>query len=490
MTGYQHEQEDYRMKSESSIKARYESVARNLESRGQQHVLRWWGELDSAARVKLLADVESIPWDIVDPLIASHVRAKPTVAVPGDLSPPDAFGQSPRPGQEALYEQARQRGRELIAEGKVAAFTVAGGQGTRLGLDDPKGAVVVTPVGDRTLFQIFGETVKAARLKYGAGIPWYVMTSSANHDQTVQYFRDHGFFGLPESDVMLFRQGMLPVFDFQGRLLLESKSRLAFAPDGHGGSLKALAAGGALGDMQDRGVEIISYFQVDNPLVKPFDPLFVGLHAQTESEMSTKVATKADDLERVGNVCISDGKLTVIEYTELPIELARQKDADGTRRFDCGNLAIHLLNVAFVDRITAQSLRIPFRRAEKAVPTVDESGLPVTPASPNAVKLEMRVFDVLGQARHPLVLVVDRGEEFSPVKNATGVDSLETSRRDQSTRACRWLEAAGVSVPRRPDGDFDVTIAIAPSLALDAEDLVGRSKALSVLRSGDAVYLE
>ena len=199
----------------------------------------------------------------------------------------------PRPGQERDYEAARRIGQDLIRRGKVAAFTVAGGQGTRLGIDGPKGAVPVTPVGDRTLFEIFAKTVKAVRDRHGVGVPWYIMTSPANHQQTIAFMESHDYFGLPVGDVMLFSQAMLPAFDQAGRVIPAAKDALALAPDGHGGSLKALVASGALADMQARGVEILSYFQVDNPLVKPFDPLFVGLHAQTGSEMSTKVAKKA-----------------------------------------------------------------------------------------------------------------------------------------------------------------------------------------------------
>lgn len=478
------------MTDEGNIDDRYHKCLAVLRNRGQEHVLRWWGELGRAERLKLLTDIESIPWSLIDPLIKTHVLETPTAREPADLQPPQVYRRQPTAGQEALYEKARDSGRALISAGKVAAFTVAGGQGTRLGFDGPKGAVSVTPVGDRTLFQIFGETVKAVRVKYDVGIPWYVMTSSANHDQTVQYFRDHGFFGLPESDVVLFSQGMLPAFDFHGRLLLESKGSVALAPDGHGGSLKALVTSGALEDMRTRGVEIISYFQIDNPLVKPFDPLFIGLHATTRSEMSTKVAAKVDDLEKVGNVCLRDGKLTVVEYSDFPDALAHQRNANGERKFDTGNLAIHLLNVDFVNRVVGRSLQIPFRRAEKTVSTIDDSGTLRSPTKPNAVKLEMFVFDALPLAHNTLLLEVDRTEEFSPVKNATGVDSLETAKRDQIARACRWLETAGVNVPRNADGIPDVTIAIAPSLALDAEDVVARKADLPKLRRGDVMHIQ
>ncbi len=442
-----------------------------LESRGQQRALRWWGSLNPDQQAELIGDIESIDWVAVDSLIRSHVLQRPQLALHGDLKPADVFPLHPKGEQTKLYVEARERGVSLLRAGKVAAFTVAGGQGTRLGFDGPKGALPVTPVGNVTLFELFADMVKAARKKYGAAIPWFIMTSPANHAQTVEFFQRHDYFGLPTSDVTMFPQGMMPAFDLQGRLLLEQKHRLAMAPDGHGGSLKALVKSGALTDMQKRGIEIVSYFQVDNPLVKPFDPLFIGLHSLTGSEMSTKVCPKADDLERVGNLCLCDGKLTVIEYSDLPESLARSRNADGSRKFNAGNLAIHLLSTSFIDRIVGHSFQLPYRRADKAVPFVDESGSTTKPAAPNAVKLETFVFDALPLANNPLVLEVDRSEEFSPVKNATGVDSLETSHRDQIRRAYRWLEAAGLRPPRDAEGEPASKVFIMPSTALDAEDL-------------------
>jgi len=206
-------------------------------------------------------------------------------------------------------------------------------------------------------------------------------------------------------------------------------------------------------------------------LVKPFDPLFLGLHALTGSDMSTKVCPKADDHERVGNVCLCADKTTVIEYSDFADEFATARTPDGSRKFDAGNLAIHLLEVWFVDRIVGHTFQLPFRRASKAVAYVDETGTVQTPSEPNAVKLETFIFDALELAENPLVLEVERAEEFSPVKNATGVDSLETSQRDQVARACRWLEAAEVQIPRNPDGTPACTVVIAPSFALDAEEV-------------------
>jgi len=460
-----------------------------LAARGQDHVLRWWDDLDATSREHLLSEIESIPWSHLDPLIETHVRNKPSVKRWDKLEPAPVRAMQPGPDRAALYRSATVRGDELIRDGKVAAFTVAGGQGTRLGFDGPKGAVAVSPVREKTLFQLFAETIKAVGQRYGTSIRWYIMTNPVNHRQTVGFFQNHEFFGLPPQDVKVFSQGMLPSFDMEGKILLQDKHRLALAPDGHGGSLKALVASGALQEMLQGGIEIVSYFQVDNPLVKPFDPLFIGLHAETGSEMSTKVTAKADDFERVGNVCLSDGRVVVVEYSDFPKELARMKNDDGSRMFNVGNLAIHLLDVSFVDRIIAQQFELPYRRAEKTVTWLDEEGFQRTPATPNAIKLETFVFDALPLAKNPLLLEIDRAEEFSPVKNARGVDSLESAVRDQVRRAARWLEAAGATVPRKPDGEPDVTIEIAPTYALDADDVKRRVPRLPVLNPGETIYI-
>jgi len=460
-----------------------------VRARGQEHLLRWCDGLGEAQRGELLASIESIPWDVVDGLIQTHVLRAPGTGSAGSLAPATVYPHEPGAGRREMYRKAREEGAALLRAGKIAAFTVAGGQGSRLGVSGPKGAVVVTPVGGRTLFQFFAEMVLAARRKYAANIPWYIMTSPANHEETIGFFQKHGFFDLPRDDVIFFPQGTLPAFNFSGKILLDERHRVALAPDGHGGSLKAMKVSGALDDMRRRGIEIISYFQVDNPLVQPFDPLFIGLHRSTGSEMSTKVARKADDLERVGNVCLKDGKLAVVEYTEFPEITARAKNPDGTRMFDAGNLAIHLLDADFVRRVTAGPLSLPYRRAEKAVAYVDDFGTRVEPKKPNAVKLETFIFDVLPLAKNPLVLEVDRAEEFSPVKNATGVDSLETAQRDLVRRSCRWLAQAGVPIPRRADGEPDAKIVLSPLRVLDGDDLPNVRDCILPIARGESRYL-
>jgi UDP-N-acetylglucosamine/UDP-N-acetylgalactosamine diphosphorylase len=475
----------------TSFDDRYQQCRHDLTSRNQEHLLTWWDELDESARRHLLTQVESIPWAIVDELIPTHVLNEPAKKIPSDIQPAAAYPNVPTEELKGLYAEARKLGAELIAAGKVAAFTVAGGQGTRLGFDGPKGTLAVTPVCGKSLFQLFAEIIRAAADRHRTAIPWYIMTSPSNHDATQEFFHEHQFFGLPSNEVTFFAQGMLPTFDFHGKILMTDKESLALNPDGHGGSLKALHASGSLQRMQARGVEIITYFQVDNPLIMPFDELFIGLHRIAKSEMSSKVTPKNDNFERLGNVCWADGQLVVIEYSDFPDDLARSKNPDGSRKFNLGSLAIHLLDVAFVDRIVGQRFQLPYHRAVKAVPWMDENGIQQTPPknAPNAIKLETFVFDALPLAKNPLLLEIDRGEEFSPVKNARGVDSLETSIRDQIRRAARWLEAAGAKIPRNEQGEPAAAIEIAPYCAMSAEELRAKLQQPPELTPGAKIYI-
>jgi UDP-N-acetylglucosamine/UDP-N-acetylgalactosamine diphosphorylase len=450
--------------------------AENLPRWAQPHLLRFWPRLDAPRRQALLDDLNQIDFPALPPLIDAFVRNASAFTPPGALEPPAPFPATPPPERAAEYEQARRLGREAIAAGQVAAFTVAGGQGTRLGYDGPKGGFAISPVRNACLFQLFAEQLLGVERRYGRRPLWLIMTSPSNHAETIRIFAQAAYFGLSPADVRFFTQGQMPAFAPDGRILLAEPHRVALAPDGHGGSLRALRASGSLDALREAGAEHISYFQVDNPLVQAIDPLFIGLHLRTGSEMSSKAVTKADDLERVGNFCLADGKLAVIEYSDLPERLARQKNADGSRRFDAGSIAVHVLSRAFVERVTAPgaAATLPWHRAEKKVATVDESGAPLEPDRPNAVKLEMFVFDAIPLAANPIVLYTPREEEFSPVKNADGADSPATSRRDMTRRAARWLAACGVRVPADAGGDPTNAVEISPRFALDAEDLRAR----------------
>ncbi len=471
-------------------RASYEEMRAAFEHAGQPHVLAFWDRLTEPQRSSLLDDLACVNIDQLPHLREIVTGGAPQAAAPADIEPAEVLSRGDA-------EQAEPIGRKALSDGRVAAFTVAGGQGTRLGFEGPKGAFPISPVRNKPLFQLFAEAVLASRRRYRAAIPWYIMTSPQNDAETRAFFEQHGYFGLEPDSVHFFRQGVMPAFDREGNILLDEPHRLALSPDGHGGSLLAMATTGTLADMAARGVAYISYFQVDNPLVNCLDPAFLGLHIERGSEMSSKTLPKADDLERVGNFVVAGGHLSVIEYSDLPEALARQRNADGTRRFDAANIAIHVLSRAFVERLTADptSFALPWHLANKKVPHVDlVSGERVEPAEPNAIKLEAFIFDALPMARDPILLETSRAEEFSPVKNPEGVDSAETARRDMSRRAARWLEAARVRVPHGRDGEPDCRCEISPLFALDAKQLAERlgddAAHRPVIEAGATFYLE
>ena len=470
---------------------RLQTIRRTLESHGQQHLLRSYGELAGPQQQALLDQLAGIDFVRLDELIERYVRHRPQVEVPADMEPPRIVPRHPTGELAAECAEARERGRELLAAGKVAALLVAGGQGTRLGLDGPKGCFEVTPVKRKPLFQVFAEQVRAAAGRAGARIGLYVMTSPTNDAETREFFGAHEHFGLDRRDVFFFVQGTLPTVGHDGRCLLAEKGRVAVSPDGHGGSLTALRGSGALADMAGRGVELISYFQVDNPLVRCIDPLFLGLHDLRGAEMSAKCLPKREPMEKLGNFCLVDGKVTVIEYSDLPEDLARATTDDGRLKFSAGSIAIHVFSRTFVERLTADGqCGLPLHRADKVVPHVDESGKLVTPDEPNAVKLEMFVFDALPLAAETVILETDRAEEFSPVKNASGEDSPTTCLHDQVRRAAGWLEGAGIGVPRDADGQIVTALEISPLFADSAEELAEKVDPSLAITTDRNVYLE
>ena len=339
---------------------------------------------------------------------------------------------------------------------------------------------------NRSLFHIFADSIKAVGETYHVVCPWYVMTSPLNHKRTIEVFQENNFYGLGRENVFIFQQGTLPNFDFDGKIRLADKARIACSPDGHGGSLKALCQSGALEDMKNRGVEFLSYFQVDNALINIFDPLFIGLHALDEAEMSSKALMKSGPKEKVGNFCLIDGKINVIEYSDLPDELGGRRNPDGSLVFHLGSIAIHIINRTFVERLNANDFGLPLHKAVKQVPHVDEKGNIV---ESDGIKLESFVFDALPLASKSIILETLRHEEFAPTKNATGVDSVETTKQMIVDRAADWLESAGVTIPRKSDGSVDCLLEIAPGFALDRESLKEKLSRIPAITPGDKVYL-
>jgi UDP-N-acetylglucosamine/UDP-N-acetylgalactosamine diphosphorylase len=466
-------------------------VRKSLAQRGQDQVFAFWGELAEHQREALLQILSQVDLGQVDRGISQCIRGAEPVTVPSDFLPAPFYPSQARDRDlERKYMDAIVLGDNLISTGKVAAFVVAGGQGTRLGFDGPKGDFPATPIKRKTLFGIFGETVLAWSKRHSIPIPWYIMTSPLNHGQTQDIFAANDYFGLRKDQVIMFQQGTLPNFDFEGHILMAGKDRIASSPDGHGGSLRALHVSGALADMKRRGIEYISYWQVDNPLINLLDPLFVGLHALDESDMSSKALKKTGPMEKLGNFCLVDGKVTVIEYSDLPEEFAHRRNPDGSLVFELGSIGIHVVSRSFVEKLNVHGFALPFHKAIKKIPHIDSTGRPVEPKTPNGVKLETFVFDALPLTRHSMILETVREEEFAPIKNASGVDSAESSREMMIERAARWLEAAGVAVPRTGQGRPDCVIEIAPSFAVSRQEVDAKRSQIPEIRPGDQVYLE
>jgi UDP-N-acetylglucosamine/UDP-N-acetylgalactosamine diphosphorylase len=468
-----------------------DAIRKQLKDHGQEHLLAFLGELDEGRQAALLDQVAALDWKQMDSLVAKYVRGQQGVEIPGDLAPPEVVPVAATQSEVAAQkEAARKRGEELIAGGKVAAFVVAGGQGTRLGYDGPKGCLEATPVAHKPLFRLFAEKIVAASKRHRVRIPWYIMTSPATDVATRAHFRQNDFWGFSPKDVIFLMQGVMPAFSPEGKVLLADKGHLSLSPDGHGGSLPALRASGALEDMAKRGVELISYFQVDNPLVRCIDPLFLGLHEMRGAEMSAKSVAKRGPLERLGNLCVSGGKLHVIEYSDMPEALANACLPDGRLKFSAGSIGVHVLSRSFVERLTeGGGCSLPFHRAQKAVACVDASGKVVKPDAPNAVKLERFVFDALPLAKATVILETLRSEEFSPIKNASGADSLATSLYDQVRQWAVWMEKAGVKVPRDADGQVAAALEVSPLFADSAEDLAAKVDRKLAIPTGHACYL-
>jgi UDP-N-acetylglucosamine/UDP-N-acetylgalactosamine diphosphorylase len=466
-----------------TVSPQHAAIHRQLQALGQEHLLAFFSQLSASQQQSLLSQLASLDLAGLPALIEQYVLRKPEYRVPASLAPAIVHTPSGRVvGSSKAHawdkRAAKREGEALIRAGKLAAFVVAGGQGSRLGFEGPKGCFPAGAVTGKSLFQLFAENLLGAKDRFGVEVPWYIMTSPLNDAQTREFFERHAYFGLSPNSVRFFEQGVSPSIDMHtGKLLMTSKHEIATNPDGHGGAVRALHASGALADMEARGVEHISYFQVDNPLARVVDPTFLGLHAKcalSSGQMSSKVVPKSSAAEKVGVFVLADGRTGVLEYSDMPSHLQEARESDGTLRFGAGNIAIHMLSRTFVHRLaTDASFALPWHRAEKKIPCIHpETGEAISPSANNGVKLEKFIFDALPLCEQSLILETDRIEEFAPIKNATGVDSPESSRQLQSQRAARWLLAQGVTIPIDANGVPKAVIEISPRTASGSDELL------------------
>ncbi|KAA8905019.1 hypothetical protein TRICI_005347 [Trichomonascus ciferrii] len=442
----------------TEIRARFEAA-------GQGHVFTFWNQLTEAERESLLAQLELLDVEHITEIATktlqknvSEEQAKCEIAgLPANAT--DSVVDAAPAKRSRWYDL----GLDLIAKNQVGVVLLAGGQGTRLGSSDPKGCYNVGLPSQKSLFQLQAERIikisQLAQQKAGTDqlpvIPWYIMTSGPTKQPTVEFFKTNSYFGLDPANIFFFDQGVLPCLTPDGKIILETPSKVALAPDGNGGIYNALNRSGVLDDIKKRGIEHIHTYCVDNCLVKVADPTFIGYAAERQVDIATKVVRKRDATESVGLIVSKNNRPAVIEYSEISPELASAKDETDPSllKLRAANIVNHYYSAKFLLNIPNwTSSYLPFHVANKKIPYVDlaTGELVAKPTKPNGVKLEQFVFDVFPRLTFDefASLEVDRNQEFSPLKNGPGAanDCPETSRHDLLAQAKAWLLKAGATV--------------------------------------------
>ena len=450
-----------------------------LKRCNQYHIADHFSALPPDKKKQFLENVKGMEIDLVLKLHDQFCAEKTSSGAIKNIQPAHIVTLQKTKEDKGYLQQALDMGESLIRNGKVAVLIVAGGQGSRLGHEGPKGMFPVSPVKNKPLFRLFAEQVRALSIRYNVEIPLLIMTSQENHLDTVTFFESHYFYGLSKGSVHFFQQNMLPSINPKGRLLLNDETHLLANPDGHGGSLKALHSSGLLKSLLDRGFEELFYCQVDNPLVKIADPLFLGCHRLACAEVSTKVVRRRNIAEKVGVYLSVNGKDAIIEYSDLDPVYMSALDENGEILYWAGNTAIHIFSLSFVERLTRHGFALPYHCARKVVE------YPVKEKLVKKIdlwKFETFVFDAIPLAERTCCVEVKREEEFAPVKNREGVDSPERARAAMRSLHRSWLKEAGIEVPP------EIQAEISPLFALDKEELADkmRGKALTIR---DDIYL-
>jgi UDP-N-acetylglucosamine/UDP-N-acetylgalactosamine diphosphorylase len=429
------------------------ALAARLRAAGQGHVVAHAATLPPGPRSAFLEEVSRVPWERL-----ARAFREPPGTIPPELRPPEALTWRRQENEGGILRRLGADGEALLRAGKVATALLAGGQGTRLGHAGPKGTFVLGPTPDRTLYAILCERVLAAGRRAGTPVPLVVMTGPDTDAPTREAFARSGHFGLDPALVEFVRQGELPALDDRGRALLSGPGRLALSPDGHGGLVEAFHRAGTFDRLRARGVEVLTTFQVDNPLGRPLDPVFLGWVLERKAVAAGKAVRKRDPSEKVGVFARDlDGRVRIVEYAEMP--------EGGLPDLVLGSIALHAFSLPWLASLVASpAFSLPFHKATKRVPFLGDDGRLVTPAAPNAVKLEQFLFDLLPLAPRVAIQEVDRRREFAPVKNASGEDSPATARAAVAAEIARWHRVAGVPVP-------DPVPPLSPLVADGPEDL-------------------
>ena len=393
-----------------------------LNKYNQQHLLNGYEVLPEKKQRQLLNEIQTIDFELIDSL---YKKTKKELDLSNDKIEPIEYVDKFK--LNGYYKDLETTGKKAISAGKLAAVTMAGGQGTRLGHDGPKGTFDIGLDSHKSLFELLSDYLKEESKKYGVVIPWFIMTSKENNDATVEYFAKHKFFGYEkDKNIFFFVQGELPMVDTEGKILIGEDGMVKQAANGHGGIFEALVKNNMTKKMKELGIEWVFIGGVDNCLVKMVDPVLMGIAIEKKVTAAGKSIVKANPGEKVGVFCKKNGKPYVIEYSEISTEMAEKTDENGELVFGESHILCNLFSIESIERMGQKPL--PYHSAFKKATYIDKEGNKVVPTGPNAYKFEAFLFDAFGELDDMAILRVKREEEFAPVKNATGVDSPETAR--------------------------------------------------------------
>ena len=395
-----------------------EQAKEKLAVYGQEHVLKYYEELDPQEKQALLDQIDATDMSILD-----ACKNKEDLVQKGVITPLAAMQLDEIEAGRASFEAA---GVEAIKAGKIGAVLLAGGMGTRLGSDDPKGMYNIGKTRDLYIFECLMNNLLEEVRRADTWIHLFIMTSDKNHQSTTTFLKEHDFFGYKEEYIHFFQQAMAAATDYNGKIYLEEKGKLSTSPNGNGGWFVSLRNAGLLDVIHEKGVEWLNIFAVDNVLQRIADPCFIGATIEKNCAVGAKVVRKNAPDEKVGVICLEDGKPSIVEYYELTEELMNAKDANGDPAYYFGVILNYLFRVAALEKMAAGSL--PLHIVEKKIPCLDEQGNPMKPEEPNGYKYENLVLDMIHQLDSCLPFEVVREKEFAPIKNKTGVDSVESAR--------------------------------------------------------------
>ena len=403
------------------MKHNIEEIKRTLKKYGQEHLLNFYETLDERKQDQLLEQIENIDFELINSLYNKTKDGNKNDDA--DIEPIDYIDKYKLNGDYKYYEEI---GEKSIRAGKLAVVTMAGGQGTRLGHDGPKGTYDIGLESHKSLFELLCDYIKEQANKYNVQIPWFIMTSKENNQATVDFFKENKFFGY-EKNIYFFVQGELPMIDTEGKILIGEDYLIKEAADGHGGVYESLVKSKMVEKMKQLGIEWVFIGGVDNCLVKMVDPVLMGLAIDKGVTAAGKSVVKANPHEKVGAFCRKNGKPSVVEYSEITDEMAEATDENGELLYGESHILCNLFSISAIERMGSEPL--PYHSAFKKATYIDKDGNKVVPTSPNAYKFEAFLFDAFGEVDDMAILRVKREEEFAPVKNAEGVDSPETARK-------------------------------------------------------------